>query len=77
MHALGTRDQVDDSSEVNKNEPRKILRADSILHEIENPCSPRGNTNDGKPGEVCTWTYYLLLTWSVLLYQFKKQKEKK
>ncbi|XWS31708.1 hypothetical protein CRYUN_Cryun23aG0099400 [Craigia yunnanensis] len=51
MHALGTRDQVDDYSEVNENKPRKFLRADSILDEIENPCSPRGNTNDGKPGE--------------------------
>lgn len=52
MHASGPRDQVDDSSEVNENEPGKFLRADSILDEIENPCSTRGNTNDGKPGKV-------------------------
>ncbi|XVF72607.1 hypothetical protein PTKIN_Ptkin12aG0134300 [Pterospermum kingtungense] len=51
MHALGTRDQVDNSSEVNENKPRKFLRADSILEEIENPCSRRGKTTDGKPGE--------------------------
>ncbi|XVF32753.1 hypothetical protein REPUB_Repub17cG0110400 [Reevesia pubescens] len=51
MHALGARDQVDDSSEINENEPRKFLKADSILDEIENLCSPRANTDDGKPGE--------------------------
>ncbi|XP_022758013.1 DNA mismatch repair protein PMS1 isoform X2 [Durio zibethinus] len=51
MHDLEARDQVDDSSEVNENEPRKFLRVDCIFDEIENHCSPRGNNNDGKPGE--------------------------
>lgn len=58
MHALGARDQVDKSSEVNENKPRKFPRADSILEEIENPCSPRGKTIDGKPGEVHGPTIY-------------------
>ncbi|XVE73307.1 hypothetical protein DITRI_Ditri11bG0107100 [Diplodiscus trichospermus] len=52
MRALGIRDQMDDSSEGNENEPRKFLRADSILDEIENPCSPIVIDNDGKPGQT-------------------------
>ncbi|KAK5776425.1 Mismatch repair endonuclease PMS2 [Gossypium arboreum] len=51
LRALGLRDQVDDSSKLNENEPRKFLRAHSILDEIENPSSPSGNTSGGKPGE--------------------------
>ncbi|XP_040962778.1 DNA mismatch repair protein PMS1 isoform X2 [Gossypium hirsutum] len=50
LPALGLRDQVDDSSKLNENEPRKFLRAHSILDETENPSSPSGNTS-GKPGE--------------------------
>nr|KJB49942.1 hypothetical protein B456_008G146300 [Gossypium raimondii] len=51
LPALGLRDQVDDSSKLNENEPRKFLRAHSILDETENPSSPSGNTSGGKPGE--------------------------
>ncbi|KAH1073988.1 hypothetical protein J1N35_026316 [Gossypium stocksii] len=47
LRALGLRDQVDDSSKLNENEPRKFLRAHNILDETENPSSPSG----GKPGE--------------------------
>ncbi|GMI69429.1 POSTMEIOTIC SEGREGATION 1 [Hibiscus trionum] len=47
MCALGPRDQVDDSSKLNENEPRKFLKANGILGETGNPNSPSG----GKPGE--------------------------
>ncbi|KAK8509841.1 hypothetical protein V6N13_093685 [Hibiscus sabdariffa] len=45
--SFSPRDQVDDFSKLNENEPRKFLRANSILGEIGNPSSPSG----GKPGE--------------------------
>ncbi|KAA3462489.1 DNA mismatch repair protein PMS1 [Gossypium australe] len=51
LRALGLRDQVDDSSKLNENKPRKFLRAHNILDETENPSSPSGNTSGGKPGE--------------------------
>ncbi|TYG90047.1 hypothetical protein ES288_A12G152200v1 [Gossypium darwinii] len=51
LRALGLRDQVDDSSKLNENEPRKFLRAHSILDETENPSSPSGNTS-GKTWRV-------------------------
>lgn len=52
LRALGLRVEVDDSSKLNEDKPRKFLRANSILDETENPSSPSGNTSGGKPGEV-------------------------
>ncbi|XP_030947502.1 DNA mismatch repair protein PMS1 isoform X2 [Quercus lobata] len=44
-------DLVDNSAVVNKNEPSKYLRADTILNKFRIPLSSRGNRKDGEPGK--------------------------